>query len=192
MIPGTDLGAGSGYTGFVEKARALGRLTHWASKLFQKKAVPVVVPSAPVYADEARYLSAWQRFEAVQSTGKRVRMKTQLMSSHSMVYRSDRELNLGEVITVRFEEMEIAATVVHLHPTKRWYGGELELAPTPAQRATLLEIIICLQETKPVQPASSCVLARPVVRKSDKTRSRRIHSGSRKIRSISRTKNLAQ
>lgn len=182
MIQLTESNRAGPYTENVDKARVIGRLTHWASRLLKRQAVASA--PTPVYQDEPRYLAEWHRFEALQADGQPVRMKTRLMSSHSMVFRSDTELNLGEVITVGFEGMAISATVVHVHPTRRNFGGELELAPTPAQRALLLELVICYQEVAKPQPV--CVLPRVVRKSGDKTRSRRIHSGSRKITTGSR------
>lgn len=168
----------------------IGKIAHWAGRLLKKKAVAEVVIAAatPVACqDEIRYLSGWHRFEAVRTSGQTVQMKTQAMSSHSMVFRSERELNLGEVLTVEVEGMSIPATVTYVDNSKRFFAGELELTATPKQRAGLLELLASWQVPRaiPAEPCTSLVVASPTARKTlsgDKTRSRRLQSGTRPIR----------
>ena len=169
-----------------------GRLTRWATGLFGKKAVAAVAATTselalPVfYADEMQTLNAWHRFQGTRSCGQPVRMKTHEMSSHSVVFRSDRELNLGEQLTVTFGPIEVRATVVHVHPTFRTFGGELELTPTPGQREELLGMLAGLTEIRPEAP--QLVAHRPKVRKTGpSSRSLRRPSSDRLLQSATRS-----
>lgn len=181
----------------MDKTTGIGKFTHWAGQLFQKKSeVMVVVPPVappPAPPDAVRSLSAWQRFEATRTTGQSVRLRTQAMSTQRILYRSDRELNLGELLTVELGGLTFRATVAAVDSCRRAYAGELELSPTPLQRAGLLAWLESVQLVRlPVAPrlesCSALPVARPIRRTmSGDTRSRRSISGTRPFRPRSAT-----
>lgn len=181
----------------MDKTSGIGKFTHWAGQLFGKKSeVMVVVPSAPAPPpppDTVRSLSAWQRFEATRTSGQSVRLRTQAMSTQRILYRCDRELNLGELLKVELGGLTLQATVAAVDSCRRAFAGELELTPTPLQRAGLLAWLESVQLVRlPVAPrlesCSALPVGRPIRRVlSGDTRSRRSISGTRPFRPRSAT-----
>lgn len=177
----------------MENVLRMTNLTLWASRLLRRPPAPAVeVPVAVVAEDAVRVLPLCQSLEALRANGQSARLGSREMSSQRVVFSSDRELNLGEVLTVKLYTasgpVSVLATVLRIDKCRRIYRGELQLHPDAEQRRQLLEHLKACQaarlESAPQQPLTSAVLPIPraVSRSGMESRVRRVPSSTRSIR----------
>lgn len=168
-------------------------ITLWASRLFKRPPAPAVERPAVVVAEDAvRVLPLCQNLEALRSCGQSARLGSREMSSQRVVFSSDRELNLGEILTVKLYTasgpVSVLATVLRIEKCRRIYRGELQLHPDAEQRRQLLEHLKACQATRlesaPAQPLTSAVLPVPraISRSGLESRVRRVPSSTRSVR----------
>ncbi|MCE7873460.1 hypothetical protein DYH09_24220 [bacterium CPR1] len=177
----------------MDNVLGMTNLTLWASRLFKRPPAPAVECPAVVVAEDAvRVLPQCQNLEALRSCGQRARLGSREMSSQRVVFSSDRELNLGEVLTVKLftasGPVSLLATVLRIEKCRRIYRGELQLHPDNEQRRQLLEHLKACQATRlesaPQQPLTGAVLPLPrtISRSGLESRVRRVPSSTRSIR----------
>lgn len=179
----------------MENVLRMTGLTLWASRLFKPTPTPKVVERQVIVedaVDAVRVLPACQSLEALRACGQRARLGSREMSSQRVVFSSDRELNLGEVLTVKLftasGPVSVLATVLRIEKCRRIYRGELQLHPDAEQRRQLLEHLKACQATRvespPQQPLTSAVLPVPraISRSGLESRVRRVPSSTRSVR----------